>query len=111
MRCASESSGELRPDGGGSNLADGVALAKPSVRMALLKLARIVGQRRFVLGEAGQIKSRVHAGVTVKPGRSKRNACKARNEINQIARAPGIEIWLPRSDLKRPASPPQPPQP
>src|ERR1039458_745462 len=39
---------------------------------------------------------RVHAGVAALSGRIRGKPSKARNEINQIARSFGIDIWLPR---------------
>jgi len=47
----------VAPGWRGSNLADGLALAGPSVRLAIRNLARIAEQRRLALGDAGQTTS------------------------------------------------------
>src|ERR1035441_4012024 len=42
----------------------------------------------------GSMLVRVHAGVVALPVRIRGKSSKARNEINQIARSSGIDIWL-----------------
>ena len=44
----------------------------------------------------GSMLVRVQAGVAVLPVRIRGKPSKTRNEVNQIARALGMDIWLPR---------------
>src|ERR1017187_3958675 len=46
----------------------------------------------------GSMLVRVHPGVAALPVRIRGKSSKARNELNQIARSPGIDICLPTLD-------------
>src|ERR1035438_106376 len=49
----------------------------------------------------GSMLVRVHAGVASLPARIRGKSSKGRNEINQIARSSGLDIWLPTLDAFR----------